>query len=134
MRPIDAELAQSLPDAVLCRIVRGDSKGRAFGTPRNPRTPSVEEFNPRVAEVIAGDFPELVVEQRHGLFPEQARRVAELSNEELIRFRVEDPISAVRVENGFSLTGGHHRINEIANRIQSGRLNSKTIVRILVHD
>ena len=133
-QPMDAELAEELPESVLYRIVRGDAKGRSFGTPRNPDVPSIGEFNPRVADVAASDISELVVGGKHGIFPEQAESISQLTNEELTAFRIQDPISAVQVENGLSLTGGHHRINEIIQRVQSAQLDPSTLIRILVHD
>jgi hypothetical protein len=131
---MEADAAEELPEHVLFRIVRGDAKGRAFGTPRNPRAPTLEEFNPRIEQVRAGDLAAMIVGRRHGIFPEQAQRVGQLSNEELIRFRVEDPISATPVQNGLSLTGGHHRTNEIIQRVLTGHLDPSTIIRILIHD
>jgi len=131
---MDEELIQRLPEAVLFRIVRRDVKGRPFGTPRNPRAPTLEEFNPRLTEVQAGDLARIIVSRRHGILLEQARWISQLSNEDLIAFRREDPISATQVSNGFSLTGGHHRIHEIIQRVLSGRLPSDTMLRILLHD
>jgi hypothetical protein len=32
------------------------------------------------------------------------------------------------------LTGGHHRVFEITQRIQSGRLDPNAIVEVLIHD
>ena len=66
--------------------------------------------------------------------PEQAERVAQLSNEDLIRFRPEDPISGVESEGGLSLTGGIHRTAEIVNRVKAGQLSPDTTIGILVHD
>ena len=43
-----------LPEEIFYRIVRSDSKGRPFGTPGNPRSPTFEEFNPRILEIRAG--------------------------------------------------------------------------------
>src|SRR5438132_8844431 len=114
---MDPEAAGQLPEDVLFRIVRGDAKGRAFGTPRNPRAPTVEEFNPRIIEVRAVDLPKMIVGRRHGVLTGQAQRVERMNNEELIEFRVEDPISATLAPNDLSLTGGHHRTNEIARRV-----------------
>jgi len=58
-----------------------------------------------------------------------------LSNEELLRFRPDDPISGFIVEGGnFEITGGHHRIAEITRRIEAGELPADTLVRILFHD
>lgn len=119
---------------LLARVARGDAKGRPFGTPRNPRLPTVEEFNPRVEEVRAGDLEELVSETKHGIYPDQAESIGELSNEELVRFRMEDPISGTSNDEGLSLTGGHHRTAEIIARVKAGTLDPNTIVRILVHD
>src|SRR5687767_9516783 len=103
--PTETGAAPELPERVLFRIVRGDAKGRPFGTPRNPRAPTVEEFNPRIREAKAGDLATAIVARRHGIFPDQAERIKQLGDDDLIRFRPEDPISAVEVENGLSLTG-----------------------------
>ncbi len=128
------EEAGQLPETVLYRILRSDAKGRAFGTPRNARAPTLEEFNARVVEIRAGDLAESIVQRRHGIFPEQALRVSQLSPEELIRFRVDDPISAVESLAGLALTGGHHRTTEITRRVQAGQLDPDTVIRILLHD
>jgi hypothetical protein len=134
-RPMDPESAAQLPEGVLYRIVRGDHKGRSFGTPRNPRPPTVEEFNPRIAEVRAGDLAETIVGRKHGIVPEQAERVRQLSNDDLAGFRPNDPISATAAgEHGLSLTGGHHRTNEIIQRVQSGTMEPNTIIQVLLHD
>jgi RHS repeat-associated protein len=127
-------LPEDQQNRLLARVVRGDQKGRPFGTPRNPRLPTVEEFNARIEEVRAGDLEELVTGTRHGIYPEQAQSIRGMSAEELVRFRTEDPISATRGENGLSLTGGHHRTAEIVTRVNEGTLDPNTIVRILVHD
>src|SRR5579862_7413150 len=124
---MDSYFADNLPASVLYRILRGDAKGRPFGTPRNPRAPTMEEFNARVLEALACDLAELIVAVRHGLHPEQLRRIAVLPDEELIRFRLDDPISATQAENGLCLTGGHHRVQEIVRRVASGRMNDNTI-------
>jgi hypothetical protein len=129
----EADVIQQLSIDVLFRIARGDFKGRPFGTPRNPRMPTVEEFNPHIGEVRVGDLKELIVRRRHGIFPEQAQRLSQMSNEDLIRLRLEDPISATEVAHGFSLTGGHHRTDEIMKRVQAGQLDPETIIRILIH-
>lgn len=76
---MEAEAVGPLPEDVLYRIVRGDAKGRAFGTPRNPRAPTLEEFNPRIVDVRVGDLAETIVGRRHGIFPEQAERVGQLA-------------------------------------------------------
>jgi hypothetical protein len=110
---MEEEAAGQLPEKVLFRIARGDAKGRTFGTPRNPRAPTLEEFNPRMVEVRIGELAETIVGRRHGILPEQAQRISRLTNEELIRFRIEDPISSTQEANGLSLTGGHHRTSEI---------------------
>jgi hypothetical protein len=87
-----------------------------------------------LAEVRTGELAETIVGRRHGILPEQAQRIGQLTNEELIRFRIEDPISATQAANGLSLTGGHHRTNEIIQRVQVGQLDPNTIIRILLHD
>ncbi|MEP0883709.1 FG-GAP-like repeat-containing protein [Trichocoleus sp. ST-U3] len=127
-------LPEGQQDSLLARIVRGDAKGRAFGTPRNPRLPTIEEFNPRIQDVRAGDLEQSIVNTRHGIFPEQAESIRGLSNEELVRFRIEDPISGTGDSGNISLTGGHHRTAEIINRVTSGQLSPDTAVRILFHD
>jgi hypothetical protein len=133
-KAMEVEAAGQLPENVLFRIARGDAKGRAFGTPRNPRAPTLEEFNPRIAEVPAGELAATIVARKHDILPEQAQRVGQLGHDELIRFRVEDPISATQAQNGLSLTGGHHRTNEIIQRVQADQLDPYTIIRILLHD
>ena len=119
---------------LLSRIKRGDAKGRSFGTPRNPRSPTLDEFNPRIHEVRAGDLDSAIVGRKHGLFPEQQQAIARMSNEELLSFRYNDPMSVIGVEGGLSITGGHHRLAEIARRVAAGDLPSDTIIRILLHD
>lgn len=57
-----------------------------------------------------------------------------MTDEELIRFSIEDPISAVESDAGLSLTGGHHRTAEIDARVRSGQMSPDTIIRILLHD
>ena len=133
-----SKLLNGLPEdeqnRLLARVVRGDAKGRAFGTPRNPRMPTVEEFNPRIEEIRAGELGGSVVDTRHGISPDQAGSIGQMSNEELIRFRIEDPISGSGGPGALSVTGGHHRIAEIVSRVASGKLPPDTIIRVLVHD
>lgn len=132
--PLDADIAAELPESVRLRIMRGDAKGRAFGHPRNPREPTAEEFNPRIGEVRAGDLAVTIVARKHGIVPEQAERVRQLGHDDLIRFHLDDPISAVEAGGGLSLTGGHHRTNEISQRVQAGTMDPNTIIRVLLHD
>lgn len=131
---MDAESLKQLLEHVLFRIERGDANGRAFGTPRNPRVPTLAEFNPRFIEIHAGDLAAKIVKRKHGILPQQAQRIGQLTNDELIRIRVDDPISAVEVANGLSLTGGHHRTHEVSQRVLNGRLAVDAPVRILLHD
>jgi hypothetical protein len=56
VKPLGREEAAQLAESVRFRIVRGDAKGRPFGTPSNPCAPTVEEFNPRIGELDAGDI------------------------------------------------------------------------------
>ena len=134
VKPMEVEAAEQLPKDVLFRISRGDAKGRAYGTPRNPHAPTITEFKPRLAEVSAALLEGLIVRRKHGLHAEQEQRIGQLSNEELGTFRLEDPISAIQIPDGLSMTGGHHRMNEILKRVQSGTMNPSTIIRILLHD
>jgi hypothetical protein len=131
--PLEASVAAQLPEGVLFRIVKGDAKGRSFGTPANPRPPTMEEFNPRIVDVRAGELSRAIVERRHGLVPDQVQRIAEMSNEALDQFILQDPISATW-QNGLSLTGGHHRVAEIIARTESGQLDVSTLIRVLIHD
>jgi hypothetical protein len=138
-RPINIAAAiRALPpeqqERLLYRIMRGDNKGRPYGTPRNPGVPPIDTFNPRIEEVRAGDLEKLVVQTKHGIFPKQARSIRELSNDEIVRFQMEDPISGAKVEGGLSLTGGHHRIDEIVKRVNAGQLPPSTLVPLLIHD
>jgi hypothetical protein len=128
------DLPEEEQNGLLARVVRGDNKGRAFGSPEQPRFPTVEEFNPRIEEIRAGDLGKVVTRTKHGIDPRQAGPVSQLSNEDLVRFRLQEPISATRGENGLSLTGGHHRTAEIISRVNAGTLDPNTPVRILVHD
>lgn len=57
-----------------------------------------------------------------------------MSDEELIRFRPDDPISATQIGEGLSLTGGHHRMNEIGQRVLSGQMDPNTIIGVLIHE
>ena len=96
--------------------------------------PTVEEFNPPIQEVRAGDLEGSVVDTRHGLTPDQSASIGRMSNEELLRFRIEDPISATGEPGNLSLTGRHHRTAEIISRVASGQLPPDTLVKILLHD
>lgn len=128
-------LPEEQAERLLYRINRGDAKGRAFGTPRNPHPPSVDEFNPRIREIRAGNVEREISQTKHGTFPDQEASIAKLSNDELIRFRIEDPISATPAPGGgVSVTGGHHRIAEIVRRVHTGQLPPNTPVPFLLHD
>ncbi len=122
VKPMGEDEASQLSEGVLYRIVKGDKKGRPFGSPTNPRSPTIEEFNPRIGEVRAGDLARKITGRKHGIDPTQAALVSQLSNEDLLRLRTEDPLSGHATNGGFSITGGHHRINEIINRVQAGTL------------
>ena len=134
VKPLGQEEAAQLSEGVRFRIVRGDANRRPFGTPVNPRAPTVEEFNPRVGELNAGDISGAIKGRKHGIFPDQAECVSNMSNEELLRFRPDDPISGVIQGEGFSITGGHHRLHEIIRRVEAGTLPKDTNIRILFHD
>lgn len=134
VKRLGQEEAAQLSESVRFRIVRGDAKGRSFGTPRNPRAPTVEEFNPRIEELNAGDIGGAIKGRKHGIFPDHAESVARISNEELLRFRPDDPISGVLQGDGFSITGGHHRLNEIIRRVEAGTLSKDAKIGILFHD
>jgi hypothetical protein len=134
VKPLDQEEADQLAEGVRFRIVRGDEKGRSFGTPRNPRAPTVEEFNPRIEERNAEDIAGAIKGRQHGSFREQAERIGKMSNEELLRFRADDPISGVIQDDGFNITGGHHRLDEIIRSVAAGALPGDAKIRILFHD
>lgn len=134
VKSLGAEEAAQLPESVLYRIVKPGEKGRLYGTPRNPDPPPLEEFNPQIGELKAGDLSSKIGGRRHGIFPEQAESVKQMSNEDLIRFRAEDPISGHAGDGSFTITGGHHRLNEIIRRVEAGQLAADTPIRILFHD
>jgi hypothetical protein len=135
VRPLEAEIAQQLSlELLTARIVRGDHKGRPFGTPRNPNLATLADFSPRIAEIRAGDLAATIIERKHSLYPEQEERIRKMTNDELIRFNVEDPISATECSGGLSLTGGHHRTNEVSQRACSMQMDPSTIVEVLLHD
>lgn len=134
VEPLRKEEAAQLSEKVRFRIVKKDAKGKPFGTPRNPRVPTLEEFNPAIGELKAGDLAGAIVGRKHGIFPEQAENIQAMSNEELLQFRPEDPISGNIQGEGFNITGGHHRLSEILRRVQTGELSADAKVRILFHD
>ncbi len=121
-------------DDVLYRTQRGDNKGRPYGTPRNPSVPPLDVFKPRIADVNAHDLPTLISGKMHGLHPDQQKRMLGLSNDDLLMFRYDDPISGVLTKEGFSITGGHHRLSEIQRRVDCGSIPKGTKVRVLIHD
>jgi hypothetical protein len=114
--------------------VKTDRKGRSYGTPSHPQPPTHEEFHGRFREVLVEELNRLILVRRHGLMLEQAASVSRMTNEELIAWRLDDPISAIEVAGGLSLTGGHHRTWEIAHRVDQGTMPSGTRVWILIHD
>jgi hypothetical protein len=134
VKPLGQEEIAQLSEAVRYRIVRGDAQGRPFGTPRNPRAPTGEEFNPRIGELSAGDIAGAIKGRKHGIFPDQAESVSKMSNEDLLCFRPDDPISGVIQADGFTITGGHHRLNEIIRRVEARTLSKDTKIRVLFHD
>ncbi|TAF66049.1 MAG: hypothetical protein EAZ55_07495 [Cytophagales bacterium] len=85
-------LKQNLNDNVLYRIVKTDKKGKRYGTPNNPETPSIDEFNPRIIEVKAGNLENIIISRMHDLHPNQTESIKNMSNEELITFRIDDPL------------------------------------------
>jgi RHS repeat-associated protein len=95
---------------------------------------TVEDFNPRVYKIRAGDLGRAITATKNGINPEQAVGVAEMTNEELTAFRAADPISSCGARQGLSLTGGHHRTAEIIRRVNNGLLDPDTLVDILLHD
>lgn len=119
-----------LSDMVIWRIKRGDFKGRPFGggPGSSPHAPTLAEFNPRIETVRAGDLGEYI--PSNPIIDEQLNSVRQLSNEELIKFRMDDPISV----SGNQTTGGNHRIYEILNRINEGKLSPDTPIDLLRHD
>jgi hypothetical protein len=129
-----AEERARLWESVLFRIERGDHKGRPFGTPRNPRAPTLEEFNPQIGELNAGDIEGRIGGRKHGLFPEQEERMRTCSTDDLICFRPNDPISGHAGSGTFTITGGHHRLYEIIRRVKLGEIPADTPIRILLHD
>ncbi|MBZ4417857.1 RHS repeat-associated core domain-containing protein [Myxococcus sp. RHSTA-1-4] len=118
-----------LPESVLYRISKG-----GFGTPRNPRPPTIKEFNPRIYEVSVGELAERIVERLHPTNAFQRSGVSQMTDDDLVRFRVDDPISANGAKGGFRLTGGHHRTEEIIRRVQAGEMAPHFTIKVLLHD
>lgn len=83
---------------------------------------------------MAGTVVSLNKGRKHGIFPEQAENIRKMPDEELLRFRPEDPISGNIQGDGFIITGGHQRLNEIIRRVEADELSADTKVRILFHD
>ena len=59
-----------------------------------------------------------------------------MTNEQLTTFNTSDPISSHGLMNGGALdvTGGNHRLAEIAARVKDGRMDPSTTVEIMLHD
>ena len=104
--PLDSVVANELPAGVLCRIIKRDRKGRSFCNPRNPGPPTIVEFHPRIVAVPAGDLPVRISGRRHGIHPIQAEQIKSFTEDELLRFRLDDPISGHKVNGTFIITGG----------------------------
>lgn len=117
-------------ESVLYRIVKTDKKGRTYGGGRrgSPHEPTLEDFNPKLETVTAEDLVNFI--PKHGINDMQLTQIAELSNEDLIKFRGDDPISA----NGLDVTGGHHRMHEILRRVKAGTISPDTPIKIMFHD
>ena len=122
-----------LPDSVLYRSNATDAKGRPYGSPSNPNPAPLSVFNPRVYQTSVGNIK--INSTLHPTNTRQGGPISKLSNEELIRFRPEDPISSRGLPNGgLDVTGGHHRLAEILRRIQVGTLSPDTSIQLLLHD
>ena len=125
--PTRAELLKKLPT----RVYAGRGVDPKFN--RVEATPA--QFNPRAYTVRAGDIEGSILTRKHApANPDQIERVRKLSNEDLVKFRFEDPISSHGIKDGIRLTGGHHRTAEIARRIKAGELSPDTKVHLLLHD
>ena len=83
---------------------------------------------------MVGDLVRKIIQRRLGIHEDQAASIEKMSNEELIRFRMKDPISATLKQDGLSLTGGHHRVNVVQNRVLGGLLTPETQIEVLLHD
>ena len=123
----------SLDNDVLFRTRARDPKGRLYGGPDNPALPPLSKVNPRIYVIDAGDLR--IGNAKHGENPAQTASVERMSNEELVRFRLDDPISSVGLNGGaLDLSGGFHRSTEIMKRVQAGTMPANTPVWILLHD
>jgi hypothetical protein len=123
-----------VPETVLARSEAKDKKGRTYGTPRNPGVAPLEKFNPKVAQIRAGLLEQLIKDRKHGIDERQAKSIAQLSNDDLTRYREDEPISALFKDGGLSLTGGHHRTNEIIQRVRSGKMSPDALVEVMIHE
>jgi hypothetical protein len=124
--PTRAELLEGLPESVYAGRITGKRFNEVAATPA--------DFNPRAYTLSAGEIEGGLASRKHGINPSQAARVGQLSTEELVRFRFDDPISSHGIRGGIRLTGGHHRISEIIRRVSTGELHPNTPVHILLHD
>ncbi|HBP20376.1 MAG TPA: hypothetical protein DEA08_21615 [Planctomycetes bacterium] len=124
--PTRAELLEQLPERVYA--------GRVVDPRFNAVKATPADFNPRAYTVKAGDIGGMITSRKHGISPDQAASVRQLSNEDLVKFRFEDPISSHGIQQGIQLTGGHHRTAEIIRRVQAGELPADTKVHLLLHD
>ncbi|MCW8140504.1 MAG: hypothetical protein KIT58_16520, partial [Planctomycetota bacterium] len=124
--PTRTELLERLPERVYA--------GRIVDPRFNARMATPKDFNPRAYTIRAGEFEGRMIGHKHGINPEQTAPIRAMSNEDLVRFRFDDPISSHGIKNGIDLTGGHHRTAEIIRRVKAGEMAPDTEIHLLIHD
>jgi hypothetical protein len=117
---------------VFWRTEAMDKKGRLY-TKLPRQVVTLAMMNPKAAEIRAGDLERLLV-PRHGLDLRQLRSLEPLTNEELLVFRPDDPLTMIPRDGMLHLTGGHHRAAHIAMRVKAGTLSPDTPVVVLLHE
>jgi RHS repeat-associated protein len=130
------QMSEEDRNRILARTQATDKKGRPFGSQGNPDLPSVDQFDPRIQTVPAGELEGMIGDRtKHGLYPDQQAAVGKMNNDDLVSLKPQDPISATQNDDGtLNQTGGHHRAAEIANRVQSGDMDPNTPVPVMIHE
>ena len=112
----------------------GRCEGKVVGTSRNPHAPTVEEFNPRIGELNAGDIGGAIKGRKHGIFPDQAESVGQDVQRRTTPLPARRPDQRRHSGRRVQHHGRHHRLNEIIRRVEAGTLPKDTKIRILFHD
>ncbi len=92
--------------------------------------------------VYVKELNPVTLETRHPLNPQQAEMISKLSNEKLMKYNNEDPISGrrdFRKHDDFNYPGsqiiistGHHRVFEIYKRYLQGKIDGDELIEFLI--